>query len=125
VTFVAAHPSAKGAPGLRGVATSLPTIQKALGITQDRMSWIQTAYLIAEIISIPLTGPLKRTPTMRWLFVVALSVFTLASIGCAASATLSSLIMRRVLQGFAGGTLIPAVFSAVFLLFPFRLPGHR
>ena len=107
------------------VATSLPTIQKALGITQDRMSWIQTAYLIAEIISIPLTGPLTRILTMRWLFVVAVSVFTLASIGCAASASFSSLIMWRVLQGFAGGTLIPAVFSAVFLLFPFRLPGHR
>ena len=103
------------------VATSLPTIQKALGITQDRMSWIQTAYLIAEIISIPLTGPLTRILTMRWLFVVAVSVFTLASIGCAASASFSSLIMWRVLQGFAGGTLIPAVFSAVFLLFPFRL----
>ncbi len=103
------------------VATSLPTIQKALGITQDRMSWIQTAYLIAEIISIPLTGPLTRILSMRRLFVAAVSVFTLASIGCAASASFSSLITWRVLQGFAGGTLIPAVFSAVFLLFPFRL----
>ena len=41
------------------VATSLPTIQKALAITPDRMSWIQTAYLIAEIISIPLTGTIS------------------------------------------------------------------
>ncbi|MGY4304881.1 MFS family permease [Bradyrhizobium sp. USDA 4369] len=38
------------------VATSLPTIQEALGITPDAMSWVQTAYLIAEIIAIPLTG---------------------------------------------------------------------
>jgi DHA2 family multidrug resistance protein len=38
------------------VATSLPTIQQALGIAKDKMSWIQTAYLIAEIIAIPLTG---------------------------------------------------------------------
>src|SRR5262249_5723692 len=51
------------------VATSLPTIQKALDIAQDQMSWIQTAYLTAEIISIPLTGFLLRTLTMRWLFV--------------------------------------------------------
>src|SRR4051794_26138831 len=51
------------------VATSLPTIQHALNIAQDQMSWIQTAYLIAEIVAIPLTGFLTRTLTMRWLFV--------------------------------------------------------
>ena len=103
------------------VATSLATIQQALDIAQDQMSWIQTAYLIAEIISIPLTGFLTRLLTMRWLFVVAVSVFTLASIACAASTSFSSLITFRVLQGFSGGTLIPLVFSAVFLLFPVRL----
>src|SRR5262245_13054261 len=103
------------------VATSLATIQQALDIAQDQMSWIQTAYLIAEIISIPLTGFLTRLLTMRWLFVVAVSMFTLASIACAASANFSSLITFRVLQGFSGGTLIPLVFSAVFLLFPVRL----
>jgi DHA2 family multidrug resistance protein len=103
------------------VATSLPTIQQALNIAQEQMSWIQTAYLIAEIISIPLTGFLTRVLTMRWLFVAAVSVFTLASIACAASGSFSSLIAFRVLQGFSGGTLIPAVFSAIFLLFPVRL----
>jgi DHA2 family multidrug resistance protein len=103
------------------VATSLPTIQHALDIPQDQMSWIQTAYLIAEIIAIPLTGFLTRTLTMRWLFVTAVAIFTLASIACAASGSFASLILWRVVQGFSGGTLIPAVFAAVFLLFPFRL----
>jgi DHA2 family multidrug resistance protein len=103
------------------VATSLPAIQNALSIAQDQMSWIQTAYLIAEIIAIPLTGLLTRTLTMRWLFAVAVLMFTLASIGCASSGSFSSLIAWRVIQGFSGGTLIPAVFSAVFLLFPSRL----
>jgi MFS transporter, DHA2 family, multidrug resistance protein len=103
------------------VSTSLPTIQQALGIEQDRMSWIQTAYLIAEIISIPLTGFLTRLLTMRWLFIGSTSLFILASIACAASNGFASLITYRVLQGFSGGTLIPAVFSAVFLLFPARL----
>ena len=103
------------------VATSLPTIQRALNIPQDQMSWIQTAYLIAEIVAIPLTGILTRTFTMRWLFVASVTVFTLASIGCEASGGFVSLIGWRVVQGFAGGTLIPAVFAAVFLLFPFRL----
>ncbi|NIJ47959.1 DHA2 family multidrug resistance protein [Rhizomicrobium electricum] len=105
------------------VATSLPTIQGALGIARDKISWIQTAYLIAEVIAIPLTGFLTRLLTMRWLFVVTISVFTAASIGCAASTSFSMLMVWRVVQGFSGGTLIPAVFTAVFLLFPPRLQG--
>ena len=54
------------------VATSLPAIQEALEISRDAMSWIQTAYLIAEIIAIPLTGWLTRVLTLRWLFVAAI-----------------------------------------------------
>jgi MFS transporter, DHA2 family, multidrug resistance protein len=103
------------------VATSLPAIQDALAISRDAMSWIQTAYLIAEIIAIPLTGWFTRVLTLRWLFVIAIGVFTLASIGCAFSGSFPTLVSFRVLQGFAGGALIPAVFSAVFLLFPIRL----
>ena len=103
------------------VATSLPAIQDALAISRDAMSWIQTAYLIAEIIAIPLTGWFTRVLTLRWLFVIAISLFTLASIGCAFSGSFPMLVSFRVLQGFAGGALIPAVFSAVFLLFPIRL----
>ena len=105
------------------VTTSLPTIQKSLRIATDRMIWIQTAYLTAEIVAIPLTGYLTRLLGMRWLFVVAVSVFTLASAGCAASHSFAALIAWRIVQGFAGGTLIPAVFSAVFLLFPARQQG--
>ena len=105
------------------VATSIPTIQQALDVSPDKMSWVQTAYLIAEVTAIPLTGLLTRALTMRWLFVGAVSVFTLASIGCAASSGFATLIAWRVLQGFSGGTLIPAVFSAVFVLFPPRQQG--
>jgi DHA2 family multidrug resistance protein len=105
------------------VATSLPTIQGALGIPADEMSWVQTAYLIAEVIAIPLTGLLTRMLGMRWLFVLAIAVFTLASLGCAASGSFAVLVAWRVLQGFSGGTLIPSVFSAVFLLFPAQRQG--
>ena len=100
------------------VATSLPDIRAALDVDADQMSWIQTAYLIAEIIAIPLTGFLTRVLSMRGLFVIALSGFIVASVGCAASGSLTVLIAWRVLQGFSGGVLIPTVFSAVFLLFP-------
>ena len=105
------------------VATSLPTIQKALEIAPDQMVWVQTAYLTAEIVAIPLTGYFTGLLGMRWLFVAAVCLFTAASAGCAQSQTFETLIAWRILQGFAGGTLIPAVFSAVFLLFPSRSQG--
>lgn len=100
------------------VATSLPTIQNALAIPPEQMSWVQTAYLIAEVIAIPLTGFLTRLLSMRLLFVISIVAFTVTSLGCAASNSFGELITFRILQGFSGGTLIPAVFSAVFLLFP-------
>ena len=100
------------------VATSLPTIQGALAIPPDQMSWVQTAYLIAEVIAIPLTGFLTRALSMRWLFVLAISVFTLASLGCAASDSFAVLIAWRVLQGFSGGTLIPSCLLGGILAFP-------
>jgi len=102
------------------VATSIPTIAHALQTPGDRISWIQTAYLIAEVIAIPLTGRLTRLLTMRWLFVGAIAVFTLSSAGCATSQNFQVLILWRVVQGFSAGTLIPAVFAAVFRLFPER-----
>jgi DHA2 family multidrug resistance protein len=105
------------------VVTSLPEISEALAIGLDRMSWVQTAYLIAEVIAIPLTGLLTRVLSLRWLFVGALGLFSAASAACAASDGFGMLIVARVVQGFAGGVLIPAVFSAVFLLFPFRQQG--
>lgn len=100
------------------VVTSLRVIEEALKIGPELMSWIQTSYLIAEIIAIPLTGLLMRVFTMRLLFAVGLLFFTLASIGCAFSVGFTDLLVWRVFQGFSGGLLIPLVFSSIFLLFP-------
>jgi DHA2 family multidrug resistance protein len=100
------------------VASSLTSIQSALGISADKLSWVQTAYLIAEVIAIPLTGWLTRGLSLRWLFVGATAGFTLASIGCALCTALAPLIAVRAVQGFCGGMLIPTVFTSVFTLLP-------
>ena len=105
------------------VVTSLPTIQAAMDVEKNLISWVQTAYLIAEVIAIPLTGFLTHALGMRRLFVTALGVFTAASAACAMSGSFGELIAARIVQGFAGGMLIPLVFSAVFLLFPVRQQG--
>ena len=103
------------------VASSLPDIQAGLLIPFNSLSWVQTSYLTAEIVAIPLTGWLTARYSLRLLFLGAVFAFTLASIGCAASNGFIMLIVFRVVQGFAGGVLIPAAFTAIFMLFPERL----
>ena len=99
------------------VATSLPTIQDALEIRPDQMSWIQTSYLIAEVVAIPLTGYLTRALTMRWLSVATLTLFTLASIGCAFSGSHGAARLAHR-AGLRRRPPDPQVFAAGFLLFP-------
>ena len=70
---------------------------------------------MAEVIAIPLTGWLTRALSLRWMFAAATLGFTVASLGCALCETLPLLIAVRVVQGFCGGMLIPAVFTSVFL----------
>jgi MFS transporter, DHA2 family, multidrug resistance protein len=102
------------------VAASLPDIRAALSIRPDQMSWIQTSYLIAEVVAIPLTGLLTRALGLRRLAVLSIASFVATSIGCAMSGTFAALLFWRVSQGLAGGLLIPQVFAAGFVLFPSR-----
>jgi DHA2 family multidrug resistance protein len=99
------------------VASSLPEIQAALQIPLDRLGWVQTAYLSAEIVAIPLTGWITRALSTRGAFVVCVLGFTASSAACAGAAGFWWLVGARVVQGFFGGFLIPLVFSAVFLMF--------
>ncbi|GAA0531768.1 DHA2 family multidrug resistance protein [Rhizomicrobium palustre] len=100
------------------VATSLPQLGAALNLRENDLSWVQTAYLIPEIIAIPLTGVLTRAIGLRWLFTASTLLFVIASLGCALSGGFATLIFFRALQGFSGGALIPAVFTSVFSIFP-------
>lgn len=100
------------------VASSLTNIQAALKIPTDWLSWLQTSYLIAEVIAIPLTGWLTRSLSLRWLFASATIGFTLASLACASVSSIEPLIVCRVIQGFCGGMLIPSVFTSIFSMMP-------
>ncbi len=102
------------------VASSLIDIQLDLKIPADRLSYIQTTYLIAEVIAIAMVGWLTRVMSTRWLFVTAMTGFVLASAACAASGTYQLLYVFRFVQGLFGGAVIPVIFSAAFLMFPPR-----
>jgi DHA2 family multidrug resistance protein len=100
------------------VASSLMQIQAGLSASADEIIWVQSAYLIAEVVMIPLSGWLSRAFSTRILFTVSCVGFTLMSFMCALAWDLNSMIVFRALQGFIGGAMIPTVFATIFILFP-------
>lgn len=103
------------------VSSSLSEIQAGLSASADEISWVQTSYLIAEVIMIPLSGYLARALSTRVLFSISAAGFTLASALCATATTLPEMIAYRALQGFIGGGMIPTAFAAAYTIFPRRL----
>ncbi|WP_240665583.1 DHA2 family efflux MFS transporter permease subunit [Cobetia sp. ICG0124] len=105
------------------VASSLNEIQAGLAASPEQVSWIQTSYLIAEIVMIPLSGMLARIFSTRVVLTVSALGFTLASLGCALSTSLEALIVLRAVQGFMGGAMIPLTQAVSFSIFPRRKMG--
>jgi MFS transporter, DHA2 family, multidrug resistance protein len=99
------------------VSASLRDIGGGLSAGTDETAWVQTSYLIAEIIVIPLSGWLSRVMSTRWLFCASAVGFTLASLLCGAAWNIQSMIAFRALQGFLGGSMIPTVFTTAFAFF--------
>ena len=100
------------------VSASLTEIQAGLSASSDEIPWVQTAYLIAEVVMIPLSGFLARALSTRVLFFTAAAGFTAASALCATATTIDQMIVYRAIQGFIGGGMIPSVFAVAFSLFP-------
>ncbi len=99
------------------VASSLQQIGGGLSAAQDQIAWVQTAYLIAEIIVIPLSGWLTRVFSTRWLFTASAIGFTIASMLCGLAWNIGSMIVFRALQGLLGASMIPTVFTSAFHYF--------
>src|SRR5690348_6424729 len=99
------------------VSASLRDIGGGLSAGADEVAWVQTSYLIAEIIVIPLSGWLSRVMSTRWLFSVSAAGFTITSLLCGWAWDIRSMIVFRALQGFLGGSMIPTVFTAAFAFF--------
>jgi MFS transporter, DHA2 family, multidrug resistance protein len=100
------------------VSSSLAEIQAGLAASSDEIPWVQTAYLMAEVVAIPLSGFLSRAIGTRMLFALSSAGFTLASVMCGITSSIDGMIVWRALQGFIGGGMIPTVFAAAFTVFP-------
>jgi DHA2 family multidrug resistance protein len=100
------------------VSASLADIQAGLSASSSEVSWVQTSYLIAEVIGIPLSGFLSRAFGTRLLFAISASGFTIASFFCGFSSTIEQMILWRAIQGFLGAGMIPTVFASAYTVFP-------
>jgi DHA2 family multidrug resistance protein len=100
------------------VSASLTEIQAGLAASANEITWVQTAYLISEVVMIPLSGYLSRALGTRLLFAISASGFTFASLMCGLSTNITEMIFWRAVQGFIGGGMIPTVFATAYIIFP-------
>ena len=99
------------------VSASLSEIQAGLSASSDEIPWVQTSYLVAEVIAIPLSGFLSRALGTRTLFAMSAAGFTLASVMCGFSTSINEIILWRAMQGFIGGGMVPTVFASAYVIF--------
>src|ERR1700709_444580 len=100
------------------VSASLSQIQAGLSASSDEVTWVQTSYLVAEVIMTPLSGLLSRVVSSRVIFTISAGGFTLMSFMCAHANSIDEMILWRALQGFIGGGMIPPAFAFSFTIFP-------
>lgn len=99
------------------VASSLNEVQAGLSAGPDEISWVQTAYLMAELVMIPFAAFLAQAMSTRWLFAASAGLFTLSSALCGAAWNIETMILFRAVQGFVGGAMVPTVFATGFAMF--------
>jgi MFS transporter, DHA2 family, multidrug resistance protein len=99
------------------VAASLNDVQAGLSAAPEEISWVQTGYLMAELVMIPLAAFLAQALSTRWLFTLSAGLFTISSALCGLAWDIDSMILFRVIQGFVGGAMVPTVFATGFALF--------
>ncbi|MEM5432073.1 DHA2 family efflux MFS transporter permease subunit [Cupriavidus oxalaticus] len=97
---------------------AMPTISGDLGVSTTEGTWIITAYAVAEAITVPLTGWLARRFGQVRLFTWSVIAFVAFSIACGLSTSMGALVLFRVLQGLAGGPLIPLSSTLMLAVFP-------
>jgi DHA2 family multidrug resistance protein len=100
------------------VSASLPQIQAGISASADEISRVQTAYLIPEVVMIPLSGYLSRIWGTQKLFLASCLGFTVMSVATGLSSSIDAMMVTRALQGFLGGAMIPTVFAIAFTAFP-------
>lgn len=106
------------------ITIALPQIARSLNVSPGASVWVANGYLLSAAMTLAIFAALSSRLGFRTIFTFGLSVFTLASVGCALSSSLEMLIAMRVLQGIGGAATLsigPAILRSVF---PNRLLGR-
>jgi EmrB/QacA subfamily drug resistance transporter len=104
------------------VSVTLPQMQKAFHTDFETITWVATAYFLAQAAVIPIVGYLSDRIGSKLVFLTALSLFTAGSALCALAPTKEALFAFRIFQGIGGGALLPMAFAIIFRIFP---PNER
>lgn len=102
---------------------ALPHMQGSLNAGTDEVTWVLTSYLVANAVVLPMTGWLARLFGRKRFLITCITLFTLSSLLCGAAPNLATLIFFRILQGAAGGALIPTSQAILMETFPPREQG--
>jgi DHA2 family multidrug resistance protein len=86
---------------------ALPHMQGSLSASQDQITWVLTSFIVAAAIATPLTGWLCDRFGQKNVFLTSVAGFTIASVLCGLSGTLSEIVIARMLQGVFGAALVP------------------
>lgn len=97
---------------------ALPNMQGSLNAGTDEITWVLTSYLVSNAVVLPMTGWLSRLFGRKRFLITCIVLFTLASLLCGAAPNLETLIFFRILQGAAGGALIPISQAIMMETFP-------
>src|SRR5882762_4738952 len=88
------------------VNVALPDISGTLGVTIEEITWVVTAYILAQVIVMPITGLLSARFGRKRFYTASVILFTASSMACGSAHGLGSMVLFRVLQGFGGGVLL-------------------
>jgi len=99
------------------VNVALADISGNLGATIEDTSWVITAYAIANVIIIPMTGFLARYFGRKNYYIASIIIFTIASFFCGKSGSLVVLVIWRFIQGIGGGALLSTSQGILFDVF--------
>lgn len=102
---------------------ALPYMQGSLNAGTEEVTWVLTSYLVSNAVVLPMTGWLSRMFGRKRFLLTCIVLFTLASLACGAAPNLASLIFFRILQGAAGGALIPISQAILMETFPPQQQG--
>ncbi len=105
------------------VNVAIPSMMGNLGATLEDISWVVTGYIIANAIVLPLSGWLSQRIGRRKYYVGCILLFTLTSVACGLAPDLLTLTIFRILQGLAGGALLPTSQTLIQEQFPREKAG--